>query len=119
MNYIKPNGKSLCSEWYCYVGDFIDGLARVRRDNGDYNFIKQDGYVLYGKWLKYHYVFYFKNGFARVQRDDLKWNFIKLNGDVLCDEWYKTVSDFKKGVAKARRYDGQICYIDTKGEIVG
>ena len=115
-NLIKSDGSVLFSEWYCYVGYFHDGFARVQRDDLKLNFIKPDGSVLCPEW--YNFVYGFIDGFARVQRDDLKWNFIKPDGSILCSEWYKTVSYFKKGFARVQRGDDQICYIDTKGNIV-
>ena len=106
----------LCSEWYVYVGYFYDGLAKVARDNGDYNFIKPDGSVLCDEW--YDYVGNFYDGFARVQRGDSKCNLIKPDGSILCSEWYKDVCYFKKGVAKVQRDDLKWNFIKTDGSIL-
>ena len=96
----------------------IDGILIVSLNEKKWNiFDTSKNMILCYEW--YGYVGNFHDGFAVVRRGDLKWNFIKSDGSILCDEWYNYVFDFKKGVAKVQRYDDQICYIDTKGEIVG
>ena len=106
----------LCSEWYNYTGNFIDGFAVVRRGDGKYNFIKPDGSVLCDEW--YDYVSYFKNGFAVVRRVDGKWNFIKPDGSVLCPEWYNYTGNFIDGFARVQRDDWKWNFIKPDGSIL-
>ena len=106
----------LCSEWYGYVGYFYDGLARVQRGDGKWNFIKSDGSVLCDEW--YDYLSDFENGFARVQRGDGKYNFIKPDGKLLCSEWYGYVDYFYDGFARVQRGDGKWNFIKSDGSVL-
>ena len=91
----------LCSEWYDFVYDFIDGFACIRRDDWKWNFIKLNGDVLCPEW--YNLVYDFHDGFAAVRRDDGKWNFINSNGRILYQEWYKDADNFYNGFGKIKK----------------
>ena len=71
----------LCSEWYGYVGCFKNGLARIRRDDLKWNFIKPDGSILCSEW--YEDVDDFIDGFARIRRDDGMWCRIDTKGEII------------------------------------
>ena len=51
-NFIKQDGKLLCSEWYDYVSGFKNGFAFVIGD-GKCNLIKPDGSILCDELYKY------------------------------------------------------------------
>ena len=92
-------------------------LAIVKRvSDNKYNFIGEDGKLLFEKW--FDWAEDFKEGLARVQRANGDWNFIGEDGKLLFDEWFEYVYDFKDGLALVERTNGESCKIDKTGKIV-
>ena len=91
-----------------------DGLARVQRGDGDYNFIDKQGKILSNEWFEW--VDNFKEGFARLQRSDGQYNFIDKEGKILSDEWFNLVDNFQEGFAVVQRGDKKYNLIDKKGK---
>ena len=112
-NFIDANGNE---QVFYRLDNFKDGLARVQRANGDWNFIGEDCKLLSNEWFKY--VDYFKNRIARVQRGDKKCNYINKKGKIISDEWFNRVFEFKDGYANVERTNGEMCKIDKQGKIV-
>ena len=114
------NIKELCNitEWWKNdnVIDllyFSDGLARVQRGDGLWNFIGKDSKILSDEWFKW--AFDFHDGFARVQREDDLMNFIKKDGKFLSKEWFDWADYFNNGFARVKRTNGEWNFIDKQG----
>ena len=60
---------------------FSDGLARVKRGDGKYNYIDKQGKILSEEWYKWAGIFY--NGFADVERTNGEWAKIDKNGKIV------------------------------------
>lgn len=95
---------------------FSDGLAKVKRRNGEWNFIDKKGKILLDEWFKW--AFDFHDGFARVQRGDNLCNFIDKYGRYLFDEWFMWVDDFYDGLARVQRTNGKWVKIDKTGKLI-
>ena len=95
---------------------FSDGLARVQRANGDWDFINKQGKLLSNEWFTY--VYEFSDGFAVVLREDYLYNLIGTNSNYLSKEWFVDVSYFYDGFAKVQRGDGLYNFIDKNGKII-
>ena len=96
---------------------FSDGLAKVQRGDGLWNFIDKQGKILSEKWFEWVCNFY--DEFARVQRstDDL-WNFIDRQGKILSDEWFINAYYLDDGFAEVKRTNGEWCQIDKIGNLI-
>lgn len=93
-----------------------DGLARVQRGDGLWNFIDKKGKLLSDEWFEW--VDNFKEGFARLQRSDGQYNFIDKDGKILSDEWFNLVDNFQEGFARVQRSDKLWNFIDKKGKLL-
>ena len=84
MNIYVPKTNSLLSkEWFDNVKEFGDGLAPVQL-NGNANYIKEDGTMLYDKWIN-GYAEPFKNGmaFIKVYGENKGMYVIDTNGNTI------------------------------------
>ena len=95
---------------------YSDGFAKVKRRNGEWNFIDKKGKILLDEWFKW--AFDFHDGFARVQREDDLMNFITKDGKFLSKEWFDWVDDSYDGFARVRRTNGEWNFIGTRGKIL-
>lgn len=70
----------VCAQWK-YLGEFKDGLARVRDANENWGFIDKTGKVVIScKWKNAHN---FSDGLAAVQDVQGKWGYINKTGKVV------------------------------------
>lgn len=95
---------------------FSDGLARIERGDGLYNFIDKKGKLLSKEWFEW--VDDFFEGFALIQRKDTLYNLITTNGKILSEEWFEWINIFEYGYAVVQRTNGEQCKIDKQGKIV-
>lgn len=93
---------------------YSDGLAKVKRRNGEWNFIDKKGKILIDEWFSH--VWLFIECFAVVKRSDKLYNFIDTKGKILSNEWFNWVGDFHGGLAKVQRSDKQYNFIDKDGK---
>ena len=97
---------------------FIDGFAKVQRDDYLWNFINTKGEILSPN-MWFMDVFDFTNNFARVRRiEDGLWNFIGVQGNIISStQWFAFVANFHNGFAAVQREDGRWNAIGTQGNI--
>ena len=95
-NLIDKNGKLLFAEWFNYVDNFYDGLARVqRKEDKQYNFIGKQGKFLSNEWFIDAY--YLDYGLGIVQKANGEWYNIDKTGTLIkfkdMEEKIKQVED--------------------------
>lgn len=93
-----------------------EGFARVKRVDGQYNFIDKDGRILSKQWFSDAHSF--NDGLARVERGDELWNFIDKKGKLLSNEWFSFVDNFYGGLAIAQKANDEWCQIDKTGKLI-
>ncbi len=110
--FINKMGKEIIKLKYNYVGNFNDGLAKVKFNN-KWGFINKIGEEVIS--LKYDYVENFSNGIARVQLND-KWAFIDKTGKIAFTVplKYNGVWKFNNGRAIVR-LNNKYGFIDKTG----
>lgn len=102
---------------YIFIDVERNGMSRVQRTDGKWNFIDKRGKILFPhQW--FNLVDYFSNGFACVKSDDDEWNFINIKGEILSPIWFNWVSSFRGGAARVRNSDCKWGMIDTNGNII-
>ena len=95
---------------------FSDGFAKVKRRNGEWNFIDKQGNYLSDEW--FDWAFDFHDGFARVRRGDNLYNFINKDGKILSEKWFNYLGDFRDGFAIVQRSDKKYNFIDKQGKFL-
>ena len=95
---------------------YIEGFARIRNCERQYNFIDKDGKILSEQWFEWIGDFY--DGLARVKRKDGKFNYIGEDGKLLSEQWFYWVGDFHDGFAMVGREDYLNNFIDKQGKIL-
>lgn len=96
---------------------YLDGFARIRNCDKQYNFINKQGKLLSEQWFDWSGIFY--DGFARVQRGDGLWNLIDTKGKILSDEWFEDVFYLHEGFAVVQRVvDKKYNFIDANGKLL-
>ena len=81
-NLIDKDGKLLFAEWFNYVDNFYDGLARVqRKEDKQYNFIGKQGKFLSNEWFIEAY--YLDYGLGIVQKANGEWYNIDKTGTLI------------------------------------
>ena len=98
-------------EKYDYVGEFSDGLAKVKLD-GKLGFIDKSGKVFIP--LIFDYVGDFFDGWARVKFDG-KWGFYNKSGKTMIPCKFDYVGDFSDGWARVK-CDGKWGFIGNSGK---
>lgn len=124
--YQRSDGTLLDAKGFDYVEPFNDeGLALVRRHrNGNWNFLKTNGMLVFdNKGLDYVEPFD-ENGFARVRRparrdEDGVWNYLRSDGVVLLSYWLAGALPFSDGYALVLCSKGAIrwYYMGTNGRL--
>jgi len=98
-------------EVYEYIGNFMGGFSRVKRNN-KWGFVNEKGEEV-GE-IKYDLVGFFNSGFAPVMLNN-KWGIIDATGKEICEVKYEWLWTFnEKGFALAKLGD-KYCYIDKNG----
>jgi hypothetical protein len=102
-----------------YVDTFYEEFAYVRL-GGKYNFINEQGELLWKEYEWFDEAFVFQNGFAKVLIKHKGWNFINTNGELLWnkDKWFDNVCSFSNGFAEVNYKGLGWNYINTNGELV-
>ena len=88
----KETGEYLSPEWYNWCGYMDHGISVVRNDDGQYNYLKNDGLLLLDDW--YDDVEEFRGGKGKVVHDEYDdesgtrmtfINYVDRNGEFLQD----------------------------------
>lgn len=115
--------------WYKNAYSFSEGFAAVQREDGLWNFMREDGSYISDVWYKE--VRSFSEGFAAVRRfvpdEEIKsyivlysnvWNFIDTTGKIISEEWFDGVKDFKDGFACVSNGYHKCNALNTKGKLI-
>lgn len=102
-----------------YQDEFVDGIARIKCDDNSWNFINENGQVLFPD-------FWFKNAmtyegdYYYVQRhSDYKWNIINSQRKILSPNmWFDGVDRFRGGLSRVQREDGLWNAINASGNLI-
>lgn len=103
--------KDKLKKTYNFVGDFIDGIARVKRGR-KWGFIDETGKVIVEP--KYDFVWFFCEGFAEVKVCG-GWGFVDKTGKEVVKPKYKEVGYFDGGFAEVIRPNGKYGKVDARG----
>jgi hypothetical protein len=85
-SYLIKNGKVSLDYAFDNVGDFNDGVVKVKVIGNGYNFLDGDGELLSDVW--FDHVNGFINGHCVVSIDNKGYNVINTKGDMLSTEWF-------------------------------
>jgi hypothetical protein len=103
--YIDEKGRIIIKPRFAVAGDFSEGRAAVRNENGWFYNIDETGSVIRGA-SQYRVAEEFSEGLAAVQgeRDDDKIGFIDTSGRVVIKPQFdsftgKIIGSFKGGIA--------------------
>ena len=116
IEYYKSIGKEPYI-LYDYVSYFYEGFASVKIE-GKYNFIDEQGELLWKEDKWFDMVDNFSNGFARVEIDGRGWNFINPQGELLYKgyKWVDFVNNFHEGFAEVKIEGKGWNFINKQGE---
>ena len=115
--FVDEIGKEVIPFKYKEVGEFSEGLARVRSKN-KWGFIDKTGLMRIPAW--YSAAGDFSEGLARVKRkkdDFYRYGFIGKTGKVIIPFIYEDVGYFSDGLARVK-YNGKWGFIDKIGYVV-
>jgi len=121
--FVGETGTEVIPFKYDEVGDFSEGLARVKKDRSGYwGFIDKTGKEIIP--LKYLDVGDFSEGLARVQgmnrkwwSGDWNWGFIDKTGKMIIPVIYDAAGNFSEGLARVK-YNGRWGFINKAGNAV-
>ena len=112
--HIDLQGNRIYSEKYKYAGDFKDGFACVKKQNGYFVHINSNGKLLNNK--EFIDLSVFHKGFATA-KDFNGWFHIDLQGSELYKERYLFAEPFYNGFALMTNFNGNKLIINEKGII--
>lgn len=112
-NLQDREGGYLLKRWYPEVTDFSGGFARVRTEEGLWNYVDHDGIALLNHGVEKACAF--TEGLAAVCRDG-KWNYIGKDGVTIGRRWYESAGPFVDGRATVC-YQGRHARIDRDGNM--
>lgn len=89
-NLMDKHGKLMFNEWFVEIGDFHEGYAQVKREDGKWNWIDKDGNIFSDQW--FDRVGPFVGGFAdgycgAVAKWKGRYNIIDKEGNFRHDPW--------------------------------
>lgn len=94
---------------YDYVGNFSEGLARVKKD-GEWGFVNMQGEEVV--LLEYSWVYGFFGELALVSKNG-KWGFINRRGEKVISLEYDDAYRLSEGVARVKK-DGRWEFLNTE-----
>ena len=106
------------------VWSFHNEIARVKKEGKGFNFINEQGELLWKEDIWFDNVSYFSEGFALVNKEGKGWNWINTNGELLWkeEEWFNKVWDFRKiddkKLAGVYKEGKGYTYINEQGELI-
>lgn len=115
-NYMRKDGTLLSDVWFDEADHFMNGRAVVKRENGKYNLMDEDGkMVLEHEYDRIHGTW--NSGFIQVV-DTQGANYIDRDGQLLSDKWFWKTSDFYKELAIVNVTPTLQNIINIKGEVL-
>ena len=117
IEYYKSIGKEPYI-LYDYVGIFYEGFAIVKIEGRGYNFINEQGELLWKEDIWFDMSDNFSEGFARVHIGGRGWNFINPQGELLYKGyiWVDFVNNFHEGFAEVKIEGKGWNFINKEGE---
>ena len=113
-NFINKKDQLLSDQWFDFVSQMKDGIAKVESDGKGCNFINTKGELLSDQW--FDNVGGFRRGFSIVERQHKK-NILSIKGYLLCNDWYDDIDLFYEGFAVVRN-QGKYNFINSNGELL-
>jgi opacity protein-like surface antigen len=112
--FVNETGKEIIPFMFKDVGEFSEGLARVRiTDN--WGFIDKTGVIIPARYFA---VGDFSDGLARVKNINGEWGFIDKTGQEVIFSKYYGAGDFSEGLARVKTLTGRWGFINRKGNAV-
>lgn len=115
ISFEMEDGDSVYSKRYHYAGDFKDGIACAKEENGLFRHINCEGQYLHNRLFLDLGIYH--KGFA-IARDEKGWHHINQQGDALYTQRYLLLEPFYNGQALATRFDLAKEVIDESGGVV-
>ena len=112
-NLQDRQGRNLLNGWYSEILPFENGFARVRLDDGKWNFVDTTGHALLRNGVDR--AASFREGYAPVCKNG-KWNYVGTDGCCIGRTWYESASPFVDGKAVVS-VGGRSVYIDRDGKL--
>lgn len=106
---------AITSECFDYVYQYVNGHAKVRRNDKGFNLIDNKGNILSKKWFDDCGNFY--EGYTCVYIKNKGWNHINAKGNIISGQWWDKVCSFSDGFARVLD-DGKWNYITTRGNLI-
>jgi len=120
FGFIDETGRVIIDYKYYYAEPFSDGLALVKGDKG-YGYINKQGKMCITG--NFDVACSFSDGLAKVSdkgEDNNNYYYIDTNGKIAFETKYYDAESFSNGMAMVAntRGEGEIGFINTKGELV-
>ena len=112
-NLQDRDGRMLLNGWYSEITPFENGFARVRLDDGTWNYVDTTGHALLRNGVDR--AASFREGYAPVCKDG-KWNYVGTDGCCIGRTWFESASPFVDGKAVVS-VGGRSIYIDHDGKL--
>jgi hypothetical protein len=114
-NYLTPQNRILCDDWFEYAGAFSEGYGLVTTKYGD-NLVDVNGEYLFDKW--YENLGAMSEGRVKVMGNGKKWNYMRKDGSVISQEWFDEADNFEEGCARVFKFDLGYNLLDHEGNIL-
>ena len=103
----------LLNSWYSEITPFANGFARVRLDDGTWNYVDTTGHALLRNGVDW--AASFSEGCASACQDG-KWNYVGTDGGCIRRAWFESASPFMDGKAVVS-VGGRNISIDHDGKL--
>ena len=114
-HFKKHVSTEIYSEKYKYAGDYKDGFAVVKLENGLCKHIGKQGNNLNGKLFLDLGIFHKSYATAK---DEKGWFHIDKNGNTLYNERYLLIEPFYNGFALVETFENRKLIINEKGNLI-
>lgn len=114
-NYITPQNKILCDDWFEYAGEFSEGYGLVTTKYGD-NLVDVNGNYLFDKW--YEKLYGISEGLIKIQGNGRMCNYMRKDGSLISKEWFDVGDNFEDGCATVFKFGFGYNIIDHEGNLL-
>ena len=104
FGYINKNLDIAIPLTYIAAGDFSEGFARVRNNDGNWGYVNTNGETAVD--FSFSHALDFHNGLAAVKNNIGLWGYIDYNGDYIIKPQFSKAYDFSDGVAVVHTVNG-------------
>lgn len=104
FGYIDKTLNTVIPLTYTAAGDFCEGFARVRNNDGNWGYVNTKGETAIGFF--YSDASDFHNGLAAVKNNIGLWGYIDYNGNYIIKPQFPIAYDFSDGVAVIQTVNG-------------